>query len=456
MPGRRLQQGRRTFVPPRPEFVLAGRSFVRGKLQPVEVGLDSDGMIVRVGKNLSAPRRHDVGESILLPSATDLHVHFRDPGGPDPAETLTSGTIQAALGGVGLVADMPNTLPPLVRADQITEKVDRALGRLAVEPRRLCCAHSEVGTFPWSLGTPVAFKLYLSPSTGFRHRSHAPRFRLLLESVAASGLPLAVHAEDPNEFQNEPPAHDLPSWIRARPPAAETAGLNELLPAPPALRLHIAHVSLGASIERLRREGHSFEATPHHLLLSGDRGSDTRRKTNPPLRSEALRAELWGRFREGGVPCLASDHAPHAIDQKQREFAEAPSGAPVSRRCSRFFSRRFALRNCPFPSLIAAASERPARWLGLPHGRLAAGHRGNLLVVDFRKTETLTADRLHAPCGWTAFEGFPSVFPQEHYHAGQRIVEGGEFVGSLNGVVRRPEVRTPVEPRHFAISRGER
>ncbi|MGA7923780.1 MAG: hypothetical protein WCA77_07380, partial [Thermoplasmata archaeon] len=126
MPGRRRQQGRRTFVPPRPEFVLAGRSFVRGKLQPVEVGLDSDGMIVRVGKNLSAPRRHDVGESILLPSATDLHVHFRDPGGPDPAETLTSGTIQAALGGVGLVADMPNTLPPLVRADQITEKVDRA------------------------------------------------------------------------------------------------------------------------------------------------------------------------------------------------------------------------------------------------------------------------------------------------------------------------------------------
>ncbi|MGA7922399.1 MAG: hypothetical protein WCA77_00260, partial [Thermoplasmata archaeon] len=277
------------------------------------------------------------------------------------------------------------------------------------------------------------------PSTGISAPEPRSSIPSLLESVAASGLPLAVHAEDPNEFQNEPPAHDLPSWDRARPPAAETAGLNELLPAPPALRLHIAHVSLGASIERLRREGHSFEATPHHLLLSGDRGSDTRRKTNPPLRSEALRAELWERFREGGVPCLASDHAPHAIDQKQREFAEAPSGAPGVETMLPLLLAKVRSSELSLPILIAAASERPARWLGLPHGRLAAGHRGNLLVVDFRKTETLTADRLHAPCGWTAFEGFPAVFPQEHYHAGQRIVEGGEFVGSLNGVVRRPE-----------------
>src|SRR5580658_2644466 len=89
-----------------PAWVLAGRAFVRGRLQAVEIGISEDGMILSVGKVHSRAPRRDVGESVILPSATDLHVHFREPGGPDGAESIASGTTQAALGGVALVGEM--------------------------------------------------------------------------------------------------------------------------------------------------------------------------------------------------------------------------------------------------------------------------------------------------------------------------------------------------------------
>jgi dihydroorotase len=77
--------------------------------------------------------------------------------------------------------------------------------------------------------------------------------------------------------------------------------------------------------------------------------------------------------------------------------------------------------------------------MGLPTGRVAPGHRGHLIVVDFKEQQRIQAARLHAPCGWTPFEGFPAVFPAEHYHDGELIVDHGEYVGRLSGKVVRPE-----------------
>jgi dihydroorotase len=93
----------------------------------------------------------------------------------------------------------------------------------------------------------------------------------------------------------------------------------------------------------------------------------------------------------------------------------------------------------PLPVLLAAACDRPARWIGQPRGRIAIGHRADLIVVDFRDRRTIAARDLHAPCGWTAFEGWDGIFPREHYRRGERIVEGGEYVGGPTGTIVRPE-----------------
>jgi dihydroorotase len=144
-------------------------------------------------------------------------------------------------------------------------------------------------------------------------------------------------------------------------------------------------------------------------------------------------------FQRGLVPILASDHAPQSAELKARPFFEAPSGMPGAETMLPLFLSRVRDAGLDLPVLLRAAADRPARLLGLPQGRIAVGHRANLLVVDFRQRTEIRARSLHAPCGWTAFEGWPAIFPREHYLDGRLIVKDGEYVGGREGRVIRPE-----------------
>jgi dihydroorotase len=93
----------------------------------------------------------------------------------------------------------------------------------------------------------------------------------------------------------------------------------------------------------------------------------------------------------------------------------------------------------PLSVLQRAAMDRPARWLGLPVGRLSVGHRGDFLVVDFRQRREIRARDLHGECGWSPYEGRTAVFPAHHLRRGSPIVEDGEYVGTPSGEVVRPE-----------------
>lgn len=437
-----------------PELVLAGRAWLHGRLQPVEIGIGEDGRILRMARSVAGARRRDLGERVIVPSATDLHVHFRDPGGPEPADSFPSGTLQAALGGVGLVGEMPNTVPPVTRVGRLEDKTQRARGRISVDVVLYAAA-----TTPTAVGRLArkagAFKLYLSPTTGIEGTEDEASLPELLEAVARSELPLAVHAEDPRRFSDESQARNPVDWNSARPPEAETSALDRLLPGPPGLRLHIAHVTLAKSVERLREAGASFEATAHHLLLRCRSSQDSRFKVNPPLRAEAERAALWAEFVAGKVPILASDHAPHFSGAKDQPFALAPSGMPGVETTLPLLLAHVRSGDLPLPVLLGAACDRPARWFGVPQGRLALGHRANLLAVDFRARTQISARRLHSPTEWSAFEGWEAIFPSQHYLDGRLLVDDGEFVGGTAGRVLRPEFApNPPERSGFLGNRG--
>ncbi|MCI4361708.1 MAG: amidohydrolase family protein [Thermoplasmata archaeon] len=428
------------------ERVVVGRSWVRGTLQNVEIGIDQDGRIRRIAKDLrSSGDRVDLGEMVVLPAATDLHAHFRDPGGPEAAESFATGTEGAALGGVGTVVDMPNTVPPVTDRERCEAKASLAHGRLAVDVVLFGSARSARSIRSLA---PVAggLKLYLSPTTevddGF-DPAHLPE---VLEAAAASGLSLSVHAEWPAAFSHDPtPPTSSEDWNRARPPAAETVAVERVCQASSALRLHIAHVTLGKSAIRIAEANFSCEATPHHLLLATRSDDSALRKTNPPLRSETDRALLWAEFVAGRIPILASDHAPHHANAKSLPFDKAPSGVPAVETMLPLFLDLARSGAVPLPVVIAAAMERPARWLGLPVGRIAPGHRANLIAVDFRSRRKIQGARLRSPAGWSPFEGRYAVFPHWHARDGVTIVDGGEWVGRPTGRVVRPEY-APVAP----------
>jgi dihydroorotase len=448
-PVRRLRAHDEPRARESPTQILAGRALVGGKLQPVEIALGAGGEILSLRRIQTGGPRHDVGDSIILPAATDLHVHLRDPGRADSGESIASGTVSAALGGVGLVAEMPNTDPPVTSVERLEEKEARVRGRAAVDV--LLYALAGRGPARALSLRAGAFKIYLSPSSQVEEVPSAEELPRLLEELSGTDLPVAVHAEDPSRFRGGGPPKDPAGWDRARPPSAEAAAIERLASRPDRLRLHVAHVTTRESVRRLRDLGASFEATPHHLLLSDRSGTDARFKVNPPLRPEAERAALWAAFAAGEIPVLASDHAPHLPSAKSGEFFRAPSGMPGVETMLPLLLERVRQGDLSLEVLLDAACDRPARWLGQPLGRLAPGHRGNLLVVDFRAREKLSASRLSSACGWTAFEGWDAIRPVEHWQDGVQIVAGGEYVGRPQGRVVRPEyapspVPPPVEP----------
>jgi dihydroorotase len=436
-PVRRGRSERRADDVPTPSLVLAGRGLVRGRLEPIEVAIGNDGRILSVGKIRTGAPRRDVGDAVILPAATDLHVHFRDPGGSADVEDLTTGTVGAALGGVGLVGEMPNTRPPVVDAESVADKAARVRGRAAVDV--LLYAFAPTAGVDRLARTAGGFKLYLSPTTGIDSPMPLREVPAELARLGDAGLPLVVHAEDPREFVERVQPSDPETWNAARPVAAERAAVESLSGAPGPLRLHVAHVTTAGIASTLRERATSFEVTPHHLLLSDRSGSDPRFKVNPPLRSEADRSALWEAFRRGEVPALASDHAPHAVPEKARPFAEAPSGVPGVQTMLPLLLARVRAGDLSLDTLVRAACDRPARILGQPTGRVAPGHRAHLVVVDFRARTHLNGRALRSPCGWTPFEGWEAILPREHYRDGQRIVEDGEYVGSPTGGVVRPD-----------------
>ncbi len=436
-PARRFRDPPAAATPPTVQIVT-GRTWIHGRLEAVEIGIDEDGYIRRVAKNLTGAPRRDFGEAILLPSAVDLHVHFREPGGDPRVESVADGSLQAALGGVGLAADMPNTQPPTDSVDRFQDRAGRARGRAAVDlllyatPTR----PGQIGPLGRVAG---AFKLFLGPTTGIGDPPDPAELPGLLGRVAETGLPMTVHAEDPQAFRPGPDPLDTVDWDHHRPATAERRAIDRLRIAPPGLRLHVAHLTDPGLIPELVERAVSFEATPHHLLLEATRGDGPRRKVNPPLRRPSVRAELHRAFREGRIPCLASDHAPHSSEAKDRPFPQAPSGVPGVETMLPLFLEEVRRGDLDLGVLVRAAMERPARWLGQPMGRIAPGHRAHIIVIDFRDRQTIAARRLHAPCGWTPFEGWPAVFPKAHLLGGRPIVEDGEYVGRPVGQLRRPE-----------------
>lgn len=444
-PVRRPRSEARERLVPSPAFVLAGRAFLRGKLQPIEIAIGDDGRIQSVGKVRTGAPRHDVGDAVILPAATDLHVHLRDPGGPGDIENLASGTIAAALGGVGLVGEMPNTTPAVTDVGALEAKALRVRGRAAIDVLLYASPRDPRSRGPLSRAAG-GFKLYLSPTTGIDDPPRPAELPGILTELSSLGLPVSVHAEDPATFG--PPEHpkDPVEWNAHRPARGEQSAIDRLLVAPPALRLHVAHVTTGSAAARLGGRFVSFEATPHHLLLSDRSGADGRFKVNPPLRSETDRAALWDAFRRGEIPCLASDHAPHAASDKALPFERAPSGVPGVETMLPLLLARVRAGEIDLATLLRAACDRPARWLGQPAGRIAPGDRAHLIVVDFRARTALSGRRLRTACGWTPFEGWEAILPREHYRDGIRIVQDGEYVGSPNGRVVRPDYATGTSP----------
>jgi len=368
-----------------------------GEGAPVDVLLD-EGLISEIGSDLTGDRVLEAAGCVLLPGLVDLHTHLREPGRED-AETVETGTLAAALGGFTAVHAMANT-DPVADTAGVVEQVWR-LGQEAGH-----CDVAPVGAVTVGLGGEQMAELGTMADSAARVRvfsddgkcvSDASLMRRALEYVKAFDGVIAQHAQEPRltvgAQMNEGVTSSL-LGLAGWPAVAEEAVIARdcLLAGHVGGRLHICHVSTAGSVELIRwAKGHGWdvtaEVTPHHLLLTDElaRTYDPTYKVNPPLRTQRDIDALREGLADGTIDCVATDHAPHALEDKETEWgAASPGMTGLETALSVVVQAMVEPGRLTWRQVATRMSETPARIGRLEgHGRPSAvGEPANLVVVD--------------------------------------------------------------------------
>jgi dihydroorotase len=393
-----------------------------GAGDPVDL-LIRDGVIAELGAGLESTGAEvlDGGGLVALPGLVDLHTHLREPGRED-AETIATGSAAAALGGYTAVFAMANTDPVADNA-VVVEHVyrrGREVGLVDVHPVGAVTAGlrgerlAELGAMAASAAAVRMF----SDDGMCVHDSLL--MRRALEYARGLGGVIAQHAEDP-QLTAGAQAHEgeiaarlgLTGWPAA---AEETIVARDcLLARDAAAALHVCHVSTAGTVEVLRWAKErgirvSAEVTPHHLLLTDERltGYDPVNKVNPPLRTAADTQALRAALAEGIVDCVATDHAPHAAQDKDCEWSAArPGMLGLQTALSVVVATMVRPGLLDWRGVARVMSERPARIGGaLAQGRpIAVGQPATLVLVDPEATWTVRGVQLASLASNTPYEG---------------------------------------------------
>ena len=396
-----------------------GGELARGR---VEIDV-STGLIVETGEARGTGDLVLDDEHIILAGIIDQHVHAReDPSGEEIyKESFQTAGEAAVNGGVVAIVDMPNNPEAPVDDESYRKKKSLTAGSLV---DILLYAGVGPGTGPLSFEVP--YKTYMGPSIGhlfFRNEE------VLRETLSRyQGQFVAFHAEDPVILEDN---KDAETHFLSRPPEAEVEAIELILRMGEdyGIRPHICHLSTAAGLELIcdaRKRGLrvTTEVTPHHLYYDQDNvqafSTPSYLQCNPPIRTRLDRIALIEGLRSGDIECLATDHAPHTLEEKDRGISGVTQLDTFGAFLFWLLEEGFDLQ-----TIQRACCEVPGRFLGryLPHryGRVEPGFVGSLTVL---KKESFTVRRsgIKSRAGWSPFEGV--TFPGRVSHT---IVRGNIY-----------------------------
>jgi dihydroorotase len=361
--------------------------------------LVEDGWIAAVGADAGSGVRADVLEAaglVLAPGLVDLHTHLREPGRED-RETIETGTRAAAAGGFTAVAPMANT-DPVADTAAVIEEVRGLAAKAGL------CDVFPVGAITKGLAGEEMAAIGEMANAGVRvfsdDGSTVPSARVLRNALTygrAFDIVIAEHCEEPTLVDGAQMHEGFHSYtlglVGAPAEAEEVVVFRDLaLVRLTGARLHLQHLSAAGSVELLRQAKTAglrvtAEVTPHHLSFTDEHlgGYDTNFKVRPPLRSAEDREVLRAALADGTIDAIATDHAPHAVEEKEAEFDQAPPGTiGLETALAAVLTDLVEPGTIALPRAIEALSTVPARILGASGhgGPIEAGRPANLVAFD--------------------------------------------------------------------------
>ena len=436
------------------KILLANARLVNeGEVREVDVLVEGE-RISKIQPQVTAEAGFEVVDldgRYLLPGLIDDQVHFREPGLTHKGSLATESRA-AIRGGVTSVMEMPNTAPPTTDRQALAEKRSRARGRCfsnyafylgatndnLEEIRRI--RHPEACGIKVFMGASTGNMLVDDPAT--------------LEGIFADApLPVATHCEDtPTILANEAryrarygdavpmSAHPL---IRSADACYQSSSLAVELARRHGTRLHVLHLTTARELELfepgpLAGKRITAEVCVHHLWFDESRYADlgTRIKCNPAIKTRADRDELLEGVRDGRIDVIATDHAPHTLEEKSRPYFEAPAGLPLVQHSLQMLMECHLAGKIPLAGIPQKAAHNPATLFGVAdRGFVREGYFADLVVVDVEESEVVTASGLEYKCGWSPLEG--QRFSSRIY----MTMLNGELVFQDGRVTSRPSGR---------------
>lgn len=377
-----------------------------------------DGKIAEIGENLDFDDRSiktiDLSGKLLTPGFLDMHVHLREPGREDE-ETIETGCKAAANGGFTAVACMPNTEPAIDSAE-VVEFIQNKSKSFIVD------------VYPVAAATVGRKGEYLSPMLELKEAGAvafsddgvaiktASILKRAMEYAKMMDLPIIEHCEDDSlasGSMNEGINSTLLGLTPLPSVSEDLIVMRDILMAQyTGARVHIAHISSANAI-RLVREAKrkninvTAEVTPHHFTLTDDalKNYDTNLKMNPPLRTEEDVKEILEALKDGTIDCIASDHAPHSIEEKDLEFDYAPNGiVGLETSVGLALSELYHKKVLSIDEIILKLSINPRKILNLSIPLFKVGSKAEFTILDLNEIWTVNKEKFLSKSKNTPFD----------------------------------------------------
>lgn len=390
---------------------------------------------------VSADQVVDASGLVLFPGLIDDQVHFREPG-LTHKEDLRTASQACAAGGVTSFLEMPNTKPSAVNQTLIEDKYSLAAAKSVVNYGFYIGASTgNVQDLKGAVGVP-GIKIFIGSSTGDLLVDDQEALERIF---AETSLPICAHCEDEktvNENMSRlPPDRNVSDHSRVRDHRAAYIATKRALDLAyrHKHRFHVLHLSTAPEIELVKdhRNLITCELCPHHWYFSIDdyERLGTLIQMNPSIKTKHDTEELWKALVQGSIQVVATDHAPHTLEEKKQAYPASPSGLPAVENYFALLLDRASRGECTWTQIASWTSDAPARvWGIVGKGRIEVGYDADLVLVDPNLDKTIRNEEQFTKVKWSPWNGVTlRGWPVKTFVGGQVVFEHGRIVNTTCG-----------------------